>query len=97
MSQQQSFEQFLHSCDDPSAPPFSPIGNLIGPDVDLFQQFNQPSFGSNTTATTYWQPRLDDCSFENSQQDLLYTQVYLIFLIILWAEFVPLWTIFFNL
>uniref|UniRef100_A0A915M1L3 Fork-head domain-containing protein n=1 Tax=Meloidogyne javanica TaxID=6303 RepID=A0A915M1L3_MELJA len=74
MSQQQSFEQFLHSCDDPAAPPFSPIGNLIGPDVDLFQQFNQPSFGSNTTTTTYWQPRLDDCSFENSQQDLLYTQ-----------------------
>uniref|UniRef100_A0A915LGX1 Uncharacterized protein n=1 Tax=Meloidogyne javanica TaxID=6303 RepID=A0A915LGX1_MELJA len=67
MSQQQSFEQFLHSCDDPSAPPFSPIGNLIGPDVDLFQQFNQPSFGSNTTATTYWQPRLDDCSFNNNQ------------------------------
>nr|CAD2162239.1 unnamed protein product [Meloidogyne enterolobii] len=74
MSQQQGFEQFLHSCDDPAAPPFSPIGNLIGPDVDLFQQFNQPSFGSSTTTTTYWQPRLDDCSFENSQQDLLYTQ-----------------------
>lgn len=80
MSQQQSFEQFLHNCDDPAAPPFSPIGNFVGSDDDLFQQFNQQpsvtSFESSTVEATYWQPRLDDGSFENSQQvlDLRYSQ-----------------------